>query len=359
MLLIGVFFGILGQVVERPYLGILCGILLVILFTAYTLTLNQNEGVWSGLIAGIILGVIAAAISLLIGGRHDTPLTGIVYGLIRGALYGAIAGLVTRVQSDPEDRLLTKLFLLAGSILLGAVLGGSVGAINGLFLGLIDDTIAGLIIITVLGAVVGSYLTPVRNQWLFMVIAFFVGGGTAVLAWLFGGIPVGMAVGILSGAITPMLVVALIGAYGGLAARGPVAMIIEAVEAPRELVIQDPVPYLAPSILVGLLVGTTAQGLSSLLALPAILGAVGLLLGAIREVEKRPSHRVTAQTLIDVIIIGADKWPIQKVTKLLIHPTHRKKLAVGTIVSLLISIGGGGLGLLTIKALTQLIDTLG
>jgi len=180
MLLIGVFFGMVGQVVERPFIGILCGILLAILFTAYTLTLHTNEGVWSGLIAGIILGIVAAVISILLSRQLDALPASIQFGLVRGALFGAIAGLLTHALPEEDDPWHTKLFLIIGSTLMGAVFGGGVGFITGLFLGLVNHTLTGLAVLTVLGIVVGGYLTPIQHRWVFIVLTALIGAGTAV-----------------------------------------------------------------------------------------------------------------------------------------------------------------------------------
>lgn len=356
MFLIGGFLGILGLVVERPLAGVLCAVLLIALFGGYTIVLKQNEGIWSGLIAGIIIGTISALISLLLGGRPGSFQASVMFGLIRGGIFGGIAGVITRARPNKGDPVTTRVFLAGGSVLMGVVFGGGVGLITGVFLGVIHNSQWGTTIMIILGAIIGGYLAPIGQKRLFVFIAMLIGGATAVFALWPAGVIEGLFIGMLSGAAAPMLIVALIGVYGGLMARGPLAMLIEAIEAPREMIIQGAVPFLAPSVLMGLIIGATAQGMSSLLALPAVLGAIGLFLGALREVERRPSHRISSQAIIDTIIIGADKWPIRKTVDLLLLPHYRKKIFVSLLLSIVTGIGGGLGGMFMINTIIEFLQ---
>ncbi len=355
MLLIGVFFGILGSVVERPFIGIVCGTLVIALFASFTLILKTNEGVWSGLFTGILIGIVAIVISRLIGGNTDSFVDSFLFGIVRGLLLGAIAGALTRVQSEENDSFLTKLFLFFGSIFLVALLGVGVGLIIGLILGLMTNSQWWWVITAVLGGTVGGYLISVKQKPLLTIIISLLSAVLTIVVIWQNGILAGIIIGLLSGAIAPMLLVAFIGAYGGLTARGPVAMVVESIEAPQEMLSQGAAPFLLPAMVLGLIIGTTTGGVLSLLILPTILGIFGIFLGAFDELERNPSKHISTQSFIDRIIIGTEKWPFQKTGSLLFQQQHRTQTLIGILVSLIIGIGGGYAGIFIINSVITFI----
>jgi hypothetical protein len=357
MLLIGVFYGILGEVVERPLIGIICGIIIVAIFATYTLILKSNEGVWSGLFAGILIGIFAGIISFFLGGSTNTFMNSVLFGLVRGVIFGAIAGTFTHVQPDEGDSLGTRLFLIAGSIFIGSLLGAGVGLITGIVLGLIASSSLGLIITAVLASIASGYIASTLKNRLRMIIIAILSALIVILVVGLNGVLAGVLVGLLCGAIAPMLMVASIGAYGGLTARGPIAMIVEAAEAPYELLSQGAVPSLLPSMLLGLIIGTTSGGLASLLILSTILGILGIILGVLGELDRKPLKHISSRTLIDKIIIGADKWPIKKTGDLLLQPQNRKHSIVGLFISFIIGIGGGYAGIFIINGVIGFLQS--
>ncbi len=355
MLLVGVFFGILGNMVERPFIGIVCGTLIIALFASYTLILKTNEGVWSGLFAGILIGIVAIVISELIGGSTNSFVDSLLFSIVRGLILGAIAGALTRVQSEENDSFLTKLFLFFGSIFLVALLGVGVGLIIGVILGLMTNSQWWWVITAVLGGTVGGYLISVKQKPLLTIIISLLSAMfTIVLVWQ-NGILSGMFVGLLSGAIAPMLLVAFIGAFGGLAARGPVAMVVELIEAPQEMLSQGAATFLLPAMVLGLIIGTTTGGMLGLLILPTVLGIFGIFLGALDEIERNPLKHISIQTFINRIIIGTEKWPFQKPGSLLFQRQHRAQTLMGILVSLIIGIGGGYAGIFIINGVIKFI----
>ena len=349
MILIGVFYGILGEVVERPLIGIVCGIIIVSLFATYTLILKTNEGLWSGLFAGILIGIFAGIISYFLGGSTNTFLESLLFGLIRGIVLGAIIGVFTRVQPDSNDAIGTRLFLVAGSTFIGALLGAGVGVITGLVLGLTVSSQWWWLIIVVLAGIVGGYIASIYQSWLRTTLVAITSALLALFIVSLGTIFTGVIIGLLCGAIAPMLMVSAIGAYGGLTARGPIAMIVEAVEAPHEMLSQNAVSSLLPSMLLGLIIGSTFSGLVSLLILSSILGIFGIILGVLGELDRKPLKHISSQALIDKIVIGSDKWPLRKIGELIFQPQNRKHGFVGIIISIITGFGGGYAGIFIIN----------
>lgn len=359
MLLVGVFFGIVGQIIRRPIIGIVCGTLIITLFAIYTLILKTNEGVWSGLFAGILIGIASVGISMILGGSTDSFGDSFLFSLIRGLIFGAIAGALTHAQPEEEDSLITKLFLFFGSILLVSLLGGGVGLIVGVVLGLINSSPWWWVITAVLGGTVGAYLASVKQKPLIILIVFLLSAAISVVVIWQNSVLAGVFVGLLSGAIAPMLMVSSISAVGGLTARGPIAMVIEAIEAPQDMLRQGAVPFLVPAMLLGLIIGTITSDIVSLLVLPTTLGLCGIFLGALEELERKPLKHINSRTFIDKIIIGADKWPIKKTAAFVFQPQHRQQLFVGIILSIIAGIGSGYAGIFIISGIIEYIQNSG
>lgn len=355
MLLVGVFFGILGKVTERPFISIVCGSIIIALFASYILILKTNEGVWSGLFAGILIGLGTAVISTVVGGSTHPFASSFFFSTVRGLIFGAIAGALTRVLPEENDSFLTKSFLFFGSIFLVALLGAGVGLIIGVVLGVISNSQWWWVITAVLGGTVGGYLVSVKQKRLITIIISILSAILSVVVVWQNGILSGMFVGLLSGAIAPMLLVASIGAFGGLTARGPIAMVVELIEAPQEMLSQGSAPFLLPAMVLGLIIGTTTGGILSLVILPTILGIFGIFLGVHDELERKPLKHISSQTFIDKIIIGAEKWPFRKTVTLLFQPQHRTQILMAVLASLVVGIGGGYAGIFIINGVIEFI----
>jgi hypothetical protein len=202
----------------------------------------------------------------------------------------------------------------------------------------------------VVGGYLGSYFTPVR--------AIFIGlvGGAILTLWssIIGGAVAGVVLGIVAGALSPMLLMSFIGAMGGLTSRGVKAMLVEAAEAPTEMLRQGAFPFLAPAVIVGIIVGTAASGAGGLIALPICLAMLGLLLGVFSEVDGRIASTLTARTLVEMVILGADDLPVMAVPKKLVGG-NGKTAVIGGAYGLLIGSISAGLGSWLIQQLLLLI----
>jgi hypothetical protein len=358
MILIGTYLGVVGDATERQLVSMVTSALLTTLFAIYTLVLPNNEGIWSGAIAGLLVGTTLAVASLLLGGRILDVRSGIEFGLTRGAIFGAIAAAITRAKPEPTDSFFTKAFLLIGSLFLGGILGTAVGLVSGSLLGLIRWSRWGIVITAVLGTIVGSYLSTSLNYRFRYLWGAFFGSSLAFISQIIGGPLAGIIQGIITGAITPMLLVAFIGAFGGLTSRGPIAMVVEAIEAPSEMIAQGAVPFLAPAILVGLIIGTAAIGIGSLLVLPAGLAIVGLLLGALSSLDGKRKKRITARFIIELVILGAEDWPLGKIAEHTISKRHNQLVMIGILAGITTGIIGNLLGLNMIDFLFTLLPSL-
>jgi hypothetical protein len=168
-----------------------------------------------------------------------------------------------------------------------------------------------------------------------------------------GGAMAGVALGVVTGALAPMLLVAVIGAFGGLSSRGVKAMLVEAAEAPAEMLRQGAFPFLAPAIMVGIIVGTAASGATGLIALPICLAILGILLAVFSEVDGRIASNLNARTLVEMVILGADDLPIMAVPQKLIE--DGKTAVLGALWGLLLGGISATAGAWLIQRLLQII----
>jgi hypothetical protein len=299
----------------------------------------------SGLIAGGIAGIVVGEAGYLLGGIPESVGQAALFGLVRGMLLGAIAGLLTRARPDEGDSASVSLFLTFGSIVVGAFLGAGVGLVTGLLLGIVGLAWWGALVSLLLGVVVGGYLGSyfqVRQAIFSGAIIF---GIVAFVSTFIQGAFAGLVLGMLAGALTPMLVVAAIGFFGGLTSRGLKAGVVEAVEAPEEMIQQGAVPFLAAAMLVGIIVGAAASGAGAVVSLAVTLAAIGMLLGVIIEVERRQINRLTVRRLIEMIMLGSDRWPLVEMGEL-ISGNNRRTAVIGAVIGAVLGIVGAILGIL-------------
>lgn len=357
ILVVGICLGILGGLVNK-LLGTLVGAaVLLTLFGAYNNALDNNRRLISGLVAGGVTGAIVGEIAFLLGGIPESIWQAALFGMVRGMLLGAVVGFITRARPDEGDPASVGLFLVFGSIVVGAVLGAGVGLITGLTMALISTGWWGSIMALLLGLVVGGYLGSYFQTRQAVISSAVIFGLLALAGSLFQGILAGLVIGMLAGALTPMLVVAAIGFFGGLTSRGLPAGMEEAIEAPAEMIQQGAVPFLAPAILIGIIVGAAAAGEGAMIALAVTLAIIGMLLGVIIEIEQQQVNRLTIGRLIEMIMLGSDRWPIVEMVRKL-SGANRRTAVNGAILGLVLGVLGAGIGYLIGWQLLQLFNTL-
>ncbi len=351
--LIGLVLGVIGGAVSESWTAVISTAVLTIVFGAYNQTLKHNNGIIGGVIAGGILGLFVSIPGLPISRNINGILDGALFGSLSGIIAGGVIGIITHAQPQDDDSLITKIILVVGSIGLGAFLGAGVGFTSGVILGVISVSWQGAIVAALAGGIVGAYIGSYYKKLQWIVIGAVSLALTAGLSSLVGGALAGLVLGLISGSFAPMLFVALIGAYGGLASRGPVAMVVEAIEAPSEMLTQGAVPFLVPAMMVGMMVGTAASGIGSLIVLPTSLALVGLMLGVFGELEGKPNNQVTVRSIVEMTMMGADKWPIRQVLQ---HVTqvNRKEAIIGAGISFLAAIASSVVGLYLGQLLRQL-----
>lgn len=352
---VAIYFGIVGSVVQRPWAGAICGVVLALLYSAYAFVLPRRHGIMSGLVTGCVMGTAVGLLSLWVDGVVNSVVSGALFGVLRGGAIGALVGAITRVQPDPDDPWHISAFLAVGSVFVGMLLGVGVGLMAGMILGgVLQRDVWRFLISLPLGMLVGGYLASYYKRRWYRLLGAIIGFVLALSGLLVGGVWFGLILGLLSGAFAPMLLVAAIGAYGGLTSRGVSAMLMEAAEAPTEMVRQGAVPFLAPAMVVGMIVGTAVFGSGILLALPVSLAVLGLLLGALGEIEGKSDTRITARTIVEMVILGADEWPIGRLLQRVFKDDHRLQAVTGAAVGLV----SGVIATLSGVWLGQLIMTL-
>ena len=355
MVLTGLVLGLIGSLVNRAWASAAGTAVLLGVFGAYNNVLKRNTGIISGLIAGGLIGLFIAILSFAWGGEIESVLHGAFFGLARGLVIGIVVGLLTRAPTHKDDKWYSKLFLLVGSIAVGALLGGGVGLVAGTVLGLILYMPGAALLALLLGGVIGGYFGSYYDTRQAIWIGAGSGAALALLAILFQGALSGIILGGMAGALAPMLLVASIGAYGGLTSRGVKAMLVEAAEAPAEMIQQGAVPFLAPAIVVGVIVGAASAGTDGVLALTISLALIGMMLGVLGELEGRPNNKVTMRKMIELVIIGSDDWPIDEVKNRVIG-THRKTAVTGAVIGVGVGLISTGLGIILGQILLLLIQ---
>lgn len=349
MVAIGIGLGMVGGLVERTAVTVVGTALMLAIFGAYERVLKHNYVLMSGLLAGGFSGLLVGGFGYLLGGNVTNLLDGTLFGLLRGIIVGAVVGGITRAQPDDGDPWHTNIFLLMGSLLIGAILGASVGLISGFMLGLVRWHVWGIWVAMPLGAIVGGYVgTYFQHKWTVWA-GVLLGSLLTLLSSFIGGAVAGVLLGLVTGALSPMLLVALIGAGGGLTSRGPKAMVVEAVEAPAEMLQQGAFPFLAPAVIVGIIVGTAASGASGLIALPLCLAVLGILLAVFSEVDGRIASNLNARTLVEMVILGAEDLPIMAVPKKLINDS--KAAVWGALFGMMVGGASAAIGAWVVQQL--------
>jgi hypothetical protein len=354
MVAVGLVLGMIGGIVERTAVTLLGTAVLLSFFGAYEQILRHNKALMSGLVAGGIIGVVVGGFGYLLGGNVTTLLDGTLFGLLRGVIVGGVVGGLTRAQPDEGDPWHTAIVLTIGSLIIGSILGASVGLISGFVLGLLRWNSWGFWLAGLMGAIVGGYFGSYLRQTRTIAIGLFAGAVVTLVSSFIGGAVAGVVLGFVSGALAPMLLVGVIGAAGGLSSRGFKAMLVEAAEAPMEMLHQGAFPFLAPAVIVGIIVGTAAAGASGLIALPICLAFLGMLLSVFSEVEGRIAKNLTARSLVEMVILGADDLPILEVAKKLIHG-DRETAVWGATIGFLLGGASAGLGAWLIQHLLLIL----
>lgn len=354
MLWAAVFLGALGAFVQSFWVSLLSAAVLLGVFGAYDRILKRNIGLKRGLFAGCVLGAFVGTIGLFLGSEISGVRSGAVLGTTLGIVLGGVIGIVSRAEFDEGERFFSKAFLFVGSIAMGAVLGGIVGLFAGVFIGMVVQLWWGWLIGVLAGAVVGSYLGNSFKPRRSSLIGALIGGAITAVAILLGGAFAGLILGAIAGCLAPMSFVALIGAVGGLSARGMKAGFVEALEAPSEIVEQGAVPYLLPAVMTGAIVGTSGSGPEGLIVITAALALMGMLFGAFGDMNERSGYQVTFRAVVEMAMMGVDEWPVRRVVQQVMGP-KRKQAVWGGVLGVGIGLAGGALGFSLVVLLLDLV----
>jgi hypothetical protein len=356
VILISVLAGVAGGIVGQSGLALVGTAVLVTLFGAYNQIFKRSNGLAGGMFAGGLLGLLVSTISWPLSHNISGVLDGALFGVFSGSVIGGAIGIITHARPDENDNLFTKLFLLFGSIGLGAVLGAGVGLTSGAILGLISvsESWSGIVVAALAGGIVGGYMGSYFHKTSWIVVSALLLALTAALSSWVNGALAGLVLGLISGTFAPMFIVALIGAYGGLFSRGFKAMIVEALEAPSEMLLQGAVPFLVPAMMVGMMVGTAASGIGGMILLPISLAIVGLMLAIVGELEGKPNNKVTIRAIVEMTMMGAENWPLRQAIKQ-ITGINRKAAVIGALISLLTGMLGCAAGIYLGRWLAQFI----
>jgi hypothetical protein len=342
MVAIGVALGLLGGLVQKAILGVIWAAILAGIWGAYSQAMANNIPLMRGIVVGGGLGIAVGFIGWLLAGNIHDAASGALFGLWRGILIGAAVGFVTRAHSEESDSQQTKWLIIGGSILLGLILGGLVGLTAGIIFGLIGEGLTGAIRATIagaiLGATVGSYLKEIR--WVAVAAATL--AVLAAASALIGGVVAGIIIGGISGSFAPILLVSGIGAFGGLSSRGPKAMVIEALEAPIEMMEQGAVPFLAPALIIGMIVGAVSTGATAMMALTITFSILGLFFAILGEINSGSNNKVTLRTMVETAMLGAETWPIRRVIERVTRDP--RQAAIGTGIGMGAALAGGVAG---------------
>lgn len=339
---LSLFIGMMGGMAERPLYGIGAAILLASLLGGLKNVVTRTIGIYSGVASGAILGVLVAIVILALPGQIDDISSGLQFGAWRGALIGGAFGYLTRAHPDEDDSLAVHLFLIVGSIGIGAVLGMIVGTFTGFMLGWLFITPARLFIGLLTGLIVGGFVFSRGSSPGKSLIGSLLIGFITMMAQLIGGAVSGVFLGAVCGTLVPIIVMVLIGIYGGLH-RGGAAVFREAVQTPREMIEQGAVPMLAPALLVGLMIGTAVAGIRAILVIPTVLALGGLFLGAFGEIEGRPINRVSPKAIVKLLILGADRWPLSRLGKRI--KENQRQVIKGAFIGVNLGILGSLIGI--------------
>lgn len=355
MLGAALFLGALGAFVHSLWVSLVSAALLLGFYGAYDRILDRNTGMKRGLFAGCVLGSFVGAIGLLLGGEISGVRSGAVLGTTLGIVLGGVIGIVSRAEFDEGEGFFSKAFLFVGSIALGAFLGGAVGLYAGVFLGLVAQLTWGWVIGILAGMVIGSYLGDSIDHPRSGLIGALGGGAITAVSLVLGGAFAGLVLGAIAGCLAPMSFVALIGLVGGWSARGLKAGIVEALEAPSEILEQGAVPFLLPAVMTGAIVGTSGSGPDGLVVITAALAFMGLLFGAFGDMNGRSGQQVTFRTVVEMAMMGVDEWPVRRVVQLVMGP-RRKQALWGGVLGVGVGLVGSALGYTLIFLLVELVQ---
>ncbi|MEM7333438.1 MAG: hypothetical protein AAF490_15215 [Chloroflexota bacterium] len=339
----GLFIGVLGGVAERPLIGVVCAGFLTMILAGFHTVFNRTLGVFTGITSGALLGIMIAVGLIAFGGLVGTGRAGVMFGLTRGGIMGGVLGFLTRAETSEDDPWHVSIFLAVGSFVVGAILGGVVGAFSGFLLGALRQNEFAAAIGGLLGGIVGGYLVSSNDNPRLIAAGAIVGAILTGLGTIIGGSVNGVFLGAISGSIVPILFMMIIGMYGGLH-RGPKALLLEAAQTPREMLAQGAIPMIAPAMLIGVIVGTAVVGIRAILVIPTILALVGIFLGALGELEGLKANRVSPKAIVEILILGLDRWPWKRLVNRLRN--QRVDVLKASLLGFLVGLAGSGIGML-------------
>ena len=356
MLWAAMFLGALGAITHSLWVSLISAALLLGIFGAYDRILKYNTGLKRGLFSGFVLGAFVGTVGLILGGKISDVRSGAVLGATLGICLGGVIGIVSRTEFDEGEGFFSKAFLFVGSIALGAFLGGSVGLFAGVFIGMVVQLSWGWLLGILAGMVVGGYVGMSFKHRRAGLMGVVSGGVITAVSLFLGGASAGLVLGAIAGCLAPMSFVALIGAVGGSTARGFKAGVVEALEAPSEILEQGAIPFLLPAVMTGAIVGTSGSGPEGLMVITAALALMGMLFGAFGDMNGRSGQQVTFRSVVEMGMMGVDEWPVRRVVQQVMGPS-RKQAVWGGVLGIGVGLVGSGLGYVLVLLLLTLAQS--
>jgi hypothetical protein len=129
-------------------------------------------------------------------------------------------------------------------------------------------------------------------------------------------------------------------------------MVVEALEAPKEMMEQGAVAFLAPALIIGMIVGAVSTGAVGILAVTIALAFLGLFFGILGDISAN-SGKLTIRSMVEMAMLGSEVWPVGQVIQQITNESRQAALgaAIGASITLLGGVAGVGVSWLILNFL--------